>query len=78
LRPDSQRHPRFREICGPSVDDTYEAWRDQVERKLKALTRQGVEVERVLINPDEFAEWCKEIVRWVRQSFPLPSSELES
>jgi hypothetical protein len=32
----------------------------------------------VLINPDEFAEWCKEIVRWVRQSFPLPSSELES
>jgi hypothetical protein len=53
-------YPRFREICGPSVDDTYEAWRNQVERKLKALTRQGVEVERVLINPDEFAEWCKE------------------
>ncbi len=53
-------YPRFREICGDEVDDSYDAWRIQIEGKMVALTAQGVEVERVLINPDEFAAWCEE------------------
>lgn len=52
-------YARFREICGADVDDTYEAWRDRIEGKLKALTARGIEVERVLIDPDEFLTWCQ-------------------
>lgn len=51
-------YPRFREICGPSVHDTYAGWKEGVERKLKEFAAQGVHFERILINVEEFHKWA--------------------
>lgn len=51
-------YPRFREICGPSVHDTYAEWKDAVERKLEKLSAQGVHLERVVIDVEEFHKWA--------------------
>lgn len=56
LKPED--YPRFRAICS-DVDDTYEEWRARMDRALLARAEPGIEFERVIINPDEFAEWCR-------------------
>ena len=55
LRPED--YPRFRAIFD-DVDDTFEQWRTRMERKLVELAKQGIEIERMLIDPDALVAWC--------------------
>lgn len=37
---------------------TYNAWLASAEQVANEVERSGVVVERVVISPDEFTEWC--------------------
>lgn len=56
LKPED--YPRFRAIFN-DVDDTYEEWRARMERKIPDYIKQGVYIERMLIDPDALVEWCR-------------------
>lgn len=62
LRPED--YPRFREIFD-DVDDTFDEWRARMERRLAEVRVDGVEIERMLIDPDKLVEWCRENGRTV-------------
>lgn len=56
LRPED--YPRFRAIFD-DVDDTFEEWRARMDRRLVEFSQKGIEIERMLINPDELVAWCR-------------------
>lgn len=37
----------------------FEAWRREAELRLRRLESEGIVVYRVIIDPEEFAAWCR-------------------
>ena len=41
----------------------YETWSDRVETHLQQIRQTGVPVEKVEVDPDELATWCRDNLR---------------
>lgn len=50
--------PRWLAI-DPDFQPDYDHWLKRMEATVKRLQDQGTLVEKVLIDPDEFVEWCR-------------------
>ena len=46
-------------IDGNNFEDTYEEWRQFVEKTMKVLKRQGVNPSKVYVKTEDFKWWCK-------------------
>lgn len=54
--------PRLLEVCGAEADlmpATFAEWIALAEPRFAQHAANGVPVERVLIDPDEWVEWCE-------------------
>ena len=54
--------PRLLEVCAAEADlmpDTYSEWIALAEPRFAQHVADGLPVERVLIDPDEMADWCE-------------------
>jgi hypothetical protein len=51
---------RMKELCvdPEAMDDSYAVWLSAANRSIKELRRRGQRIEKVLVDPDEFAAWC--------------------
>jgi hypothetical protein len=50
--------PRWLAI-DPDFQPDYNHWLTRMEAAVKSLEGQGTLVEKVIVDPDEFVEWCK-------------------
>ena len=57
--PSKQNYSRFREVCGSDVHDTYEEFAASAQPKLDAHAAQGQLFEKLDIDPDAMADWCR-------------------
>ncbi len=49
---------RWQAISVDKMEDTYEEWLKEAQRFVLEFTRQGNEIQRVVIEPDEFLKWA--------------------
>ncbi|MGZ5919614.1 MAG: hypothetical protein ACXWJV_07445, partial [Hyphomicrobium sp.] len=54
-------YARIREIMegGDKWLSDYDAWQARAEKQIKDVEAQGMAVERVYLDPDEFLAWCE-------------------
>ena len=52
---------RLREIADDpgALDDSYQAWLGSAEQAVATLRRQGISVEKIPLDVEHVAEWCK-------------------
>ena len=52
---------RLRELAAdaPALEEYYDEWVASAERTLTTVKAQGLTVERVTVDVDEMAEWCR-------------------
>ena len=41
------------------LEDTYEEWRQEAERVIQELRRQGLNIVKVDVHVDELVAWCR-------------------
>jgi hypothetical protein len=58
LWPSKEHYPRFKEICGDDVVDTYEEFAARAQPMVDELEREGFVVVKVDFDPDDMAAWC--------------------
>jgi hypothetical protein len=51
---------RWLEICPGAFEPDYDHWLKRCEGQMKALERQGILVEKVMMDPDKYLAWCQE------------------
>jgi hypothetical protein len=52
---------RLRELAAdaPALEESYDDWVASAERALASVRARGLTVERVVVDVDEMAEWCR-------------------
>ena len=53
-------YPRIRDMMADAgrLAATYDSWLVSAEQVASEVERSGIAVERVLLRPEEFADWC--------------------
>ena len=51
--------PRWKSISEDGMDDTYEEWLKEVRQAVLNMSLEGMEVHRVIVDPDAFLEWAR-------------------
>ena len=46
-------------ITDESMPNSFEQWLEAATKQISELTAAGIGVEKVVINPKEFAAWCR-------------------
>jgi hypothetical protein len=57
---DEAAFQRFQEIMDDGeLWSSYPEWCENLNRSVETYTRQGTQVEKIEVHPDEFVAWCK-------------------
>lgn len=59
LWPSAEHYPRFREVCGDTVFDTYDEFVVAASRTVANIEAAGFQARKVDFDPDHMAEWCR-------------------
>jgi hypothetical protein len=49
----------FRRVSADKVEDTWEEWVENAERRIAQLKKEGVSVQKIVVDLPELQFWCR-------------------